>query len=82
VGPSLGGIGSRAAERLADPGYDGSARSAEDYLRESIVAPSAFVVPGGVFATPEGASFMPDTMAKTLSPGQVDELVAYLASLR
>jgi len=29
-----------------------------------------------------GVSFMPDTFGKTLTPEQIDQLVAYLSSLK
>lgn len=82
VGPSLAGIGSTAAERVADPSYRGQAHAAEEYLRESILEPSRFLAPGGNFATPDGRSYMPDHYSKILEAGQVDDLVAYLISLR
>ena len=82
VGPSLAGIGDTASDRIKDPAYHGKASAVEEYLRESIVDPSRFVAPGGQFATPEGRSFMPDHYAKTLDAGQVDDLVAYLVTLR
>jgi nitric oxide reductase subunit C len=82
VGPSLAGIAATAADRVKDPAYHGNARSAEDFLRESILDPNRFITPGGNFATPDGRSFMPDRFSKTLEPGQVDDLVAYLTTLR
>jgi hypothetical protein len=39
-------MGSTAVQRIQHPDYDGGATSAEDYLRESILQPKAFVVPG------------------------------------
>jgi nitric oxide reductase subunit C len=82
VGPPLAGIALTAAERVADPAYHGEAKVADGYLRESILDPSRFLAPGGNFATPEGRSFMPDHYAKMLESGQVDDLVAYLITLR
>jgi mono/diheme cytochrome c family protein len=35
-----------AEERLLDPAYRGRATTAEDYFRESIVEPAAYIVPG------------------------------------
>ena len=64
VGPSLAGIATRAVERV--PGM-----SAEDYLRQSILDPSTFVVEG-----------FPDAMARNLgevlSSQQVSEIIAFL----
>lgn len=85
VGPSLAGIGAAAAQRVTDPGYHGRAKGPEEYLRESILEPSQFVAPvesGAPFATADGRSFMPDHYSKLLEPGQVDDLVAYLSTLR
>jgi nitric oxide reductase subunit C len=82
VGPSLASVATRAREWLADPSYKGTATNVDSYLRESIVAPGAFIVPGGRYSTPEGVSIMPDHYAKTLQPQQVDDLVAYLQTLR
>jgi nitric oxide reductase subunit C len=81
VGPSLAGIAVRAGERIREPGYHGEAKTAQGYLRESILHPSAFIAPGGNFATAQGVSFMLATYSETLKPGQVDDLVAYLMTL-
>ena len=81
VGPSLGGIADRAQQRLTDPAYQGSAKTAEAYVRESILEPSAFVVAGPTFSA-AGHSFMPDNFGTMLKPNEVDELVAYLMTLK
>ena len=69
VGPSMAGIGSRAGSRV--PGL-----SAEEYLRESILDPNAYLVEG----------FDPDTMPQVwgdiLSEEQIDSLIAYLMTLK
>ena len=82
VGPSLAGVAKTAAERVQDPQYHGTAHRAADYLTESILQPSAFIVPGGVYASPEQVSFMPNTFDKTLKPEEVTDLVAYLMTLQ
>jgi nitric oxide reductase subunit C len=81
VGPALAGVASRATERTRDPAYRGAADSVEDYLRESILEPNRFLVPGERYAA-GGRSFMPETYAQALEPGQIDDLVAFLATLR
>ncbi|GAB4579745.1 MAG: hypothetical protein Fur0022_24840 [Anaerolineales bacterium] len=69
VGPSLAGVGTRAATRV-------SGLSAEDYIRQSILEPDAYVVEG----------FQPGVMVQvweeTLTPEQVDNLTAYLLTLK
>ena len=80
VGPSLAGIASRAATLVASPDYRGSAKTPVDYIRESIVAPHAYVVPGPTYSA-GGQSIMPpyDTILK---PDEIDQLVAYLATFK
>lgn len=80
VGPSLAGIGARAASMIASPAYKGSAKTPEDYIRESILNPSAYVVPGPTFSA-GGRSIMPP-FDQVLKPNEVDELVAYLATFK
>ena len=80
VGPSLAGVGTRAAEILKAPGYTGTAKTPEDYIRESILNPSAYVVPGPTFAA-AGQSIMPAIYQTMLKPEDIDHLVAYLATL-
>ncbi len=65
--PDLAGIGSAAGERAA-----GS--SAEDYIRESLVDPCAFVVSGY-------DCIMPQTLEQTLGPAKITALIAFLQSL-
>ncbi len=81
AGPSLAGISARAAQIIASPDYTGDADDVEGYIRESIVAPSAYLVPGAMYSA-NGTSFMPTTYTETLSDEDIDALVAYLASFR
>jgi nitric oxide reductase subunit C len=81
AGPTLAGIGARAKQVIGSPDYKGKAKDLESYLRESIVAPSAHLVPGAMYSA-GGTSFMPNTYGKDLKPEQIDQLVAYLATLQ
>ena len=69
VGPSLAGVASRAGSRV-----DGL--SAEDYIRQSILEPNEYLVDG----------FEPNVMVQVwedeLSSEQVDQLIAYLMTLK
>jgi len=67
-GPPLDHIGTVAATRV--PGV-----SAEEYIRQSIVDPGAYVVPGYQDSMPRG-------IGRDLSPTDLDALVAYLLSLK
>ncbi|HMQ51437.1 MAG TPA: cytochrome c [Anaerolineae bacterium] len=69
VGPSLAGIADRAGSRV-----DGL--SAEAYLRQSITAPNEFMVEG--FAQ----NLMPLTFAADLSEEQINDLIAYLLTIK
>jgi nitric oxide reductase subunit C len=81
AGPSLAGIGLRAADRVRSPDYHGKATDAESYLRESILHPSAYLVPGATYGA-GGRSFMPDNFGTLLKADQIDHLVAYLRTLQ
>src|SRR3990170_826467 len=71
IGPDLTNIASVAAERIKDPGYLGSAKNAEAYIRESILQPSALVVPGAGYGTPNGSSLMPISISQSLSDAEI-----------
>jgi cytochrome c oxidase subunit 2 len=65
VGPSLEDLATNASKR--QPGT-----SAEEYVEESIVDPTAFVVKGFP------GNLMPDDFADQFSPDEIDALVKYL----
>lgn len=81
AGPSLAGIATTAAQRAASEAYAGAAADAESYVRESILQPSAHLVPGPLYSA-GGRSFMPDNYEQLLTPEQISQLVAYLMTLR
>ena len=65
VAPALTGMGKRAATRI-------EGMSAEEYIRQSILDPSAFVAPG--FQD----NIMPKTFGQQLSETDIDNLIAYI----
>ncbi|WP_420475754.1 c-type cytochrome [Noviherbaspirillum sp. ST9] len=81
AGPSLAGVGSRAEKLVSSPDYKGKAKDAMGYIRESITDPSAHIVPGAMYSA-NGVSFMPNTYGKGLKPEQIDQIAAYLATLK
>lgn len=81
AGPSLAGLSARAALAIASPDYKGKAKDPQAYIRESIQEPSAYVVPGPMYSA-NGVSFMPTTYAKAMTSEQLDQLTAYLSSLK
>lgn len=81
AGPTLSGLATRAAEIIASDDYKGEATDIEGYLRESIVTPSAHLIPGEMYSA-GGTSFMPTGYEESLSAEQLDHMIAYLATLK
>ncbi len=71
-GPTHDGMGSIAEQRIQAPGYAGSATTAGEYIRESIISPDAYLVPGY-----EVTSHHMPTYAH-LEEGDIDALVQML----
>jgi coenzyme F420-reducing hydrogenase delta subunit len=69
VGPSFAGVASRAAIRV--PG-----QTAEEYLRQSILEPDAYVVSGFP------AGLMVPNLDEKLTPQQINDLLAFLLTLK
>lgn len=68
VGPAMAGLATRAETRVAG-------MNAHDYMVESILEPSAYLVPGF-------DDLMPKTWGKTLTGEELDALVAFMLTLR
>jgi len=75
VGPVLM-EGTNAPNRIKDAGYKGNATSTKEYITESILNPSAYVVTD----YPDGQ--MPKDFGKKLSAGAVNKVVNYLSQLK
>lgn len=69
IGPSFYGIADRAGERI--PGM-----TAEEYLRQSILEPNAFILPG----YPAGQ--MIQNFGQILTEEQIQDLIAFLLTLK
>jgi len=80
VGPSLAGLVTRTNALLGSPDYKGAAKTPEEYIRESIINPNGYLVPGQTFSV-GGQSIMPP-LASVLKPEEIDQLVAYLATFK
>ena len=81
--PLLDGVAFRAAERIKDPRYKGKATNAEEYIRESEMCPSCYVVEGyGVPGTNDTESPMPKTNRPPigLAPIEMDAVIAFFQS--
>jgi nitric oxide reductase subunit C len=78
VGPSMAGIGARAATTV-------SGQSAEQYIRTSIVKTNDFLAKGCNASDPNAecpANVMPQDWEQKLKPEELNDLVAYLLSLK
>ncbi len=68
-------------ERISDPRYKGKAKTAEEYIRESMLTPSMYVVEGyGKKGTDDTVSPMPpaDKPPLSLGPVQFEAVIAFL----
>lgn len=68
-------IMARGEIRIADPDYQGSATTGEEYIIESILLPDIYIVPG----TPAGAA-MPTNYDKLLTKQDLADLLAWLGT--
>lgn len=75
IGPKLE-EGTTAAQRIKDPSYKGTAKSPAEYIMESIVDPSAFVV------KPFPDNTMPKVFGQKLSAGALKKIVDYLSQVK
>ena len=75
VGPLLA-EGSNAPKRLKDGRYEGKAKSVREYITESILKPSAYVVKD----FPDNQ--MPKDFGLKLSAGAVNKIVDYLSQVK
>jgi nitric oxide reductase subunit C len=82
VCPNLGNIATEAARIVRGRNYHGKARDAAGYIRESILDPNAYIVPGAAYRMADGQSVMPKNFRETLKPSELDDLVAFLLTKR
>lgn len=81
IGPSLNQLATVAATRIADANYKGQAKSATEYIRESIINPNGFVVAQCPLG-PCPAGVMLQTYEQQLKPEELTGLVDYLSTLK
>lgn len=75
VGPELW-EGTNAPKRIKEPGYAGKAKTTKEYITESILNPSAYVVKD----FPDNQ--MPKDFGVRLTGGALNKIVDYLAALK
>ncbi len=81
IGPDLTEIGKLAEERLASGEYTGKAKTAADYIRESLEDPDKFISP----ACPNGpcqAGLMSPELVEEFTDVELNAAVTYLLALR
>jgi nitric oxide reductase subunit C len=81
VGPTMAGMATTAEKRIREPNYRGKATDAAGYIRESILDPNAHVLTGPTYSS-GGRSLMPAGFDVALTAEKIDQLVAYLMSLK
>jgi hypothetical protein len=74
VGPKLVEK-TNAPQRLKDPAYKGKATSVREYIMESIITPSAYVV------KPFPDKIMPQDFGKKLNAAAINKIIDYLSQL-
>lgn len=75
TGPSLAGVAARAETRVAG-------ETAEQYIRQSIQQPNAFIVPDNPAYVANGKSLMPEGLGNLMSDQDLADLIAYLLTLQ
>ncbi len=75
IGPKLE-EGTNAPLRMKDKDYHGTAKTVPDYIMESIVSPSAYVV------KPFPDNTMPKVFGQKLSAGAIKKIVDYLSQVK
>jgi hypothetical protein len=68
-----------APARMKDPNYKGSAKNTKDYVKESILNPSAYVVFNEEAGEPFPDGLMPTTFSQMLSVEALDKLVDFIS---
>ncbi|HEX6949720.1 MAG TPA: c-type cytochrome [Nitrospira sp.] len=68
--------GTNAPSRIKDPAYKGTAHSTPEYIMESVVSPSTYVVKG----FPD--NLMPKIFGQKLSAGALKKIVDYLSQVK
>jgi len=82
--PLLDDVGAVSEKHMADPRYEGEATNVEEYLHESFVKPSAYVVAGfGKAGSKDTESPMPDVSGGGigLSEAEISAIIAYLQDI-
>lgn len=80
IGPDLSNIGQMAEQDIKSADYKGSAKTAAEFIQESIEKPDAFIAP----TCPSGpcpAGLMPANLTTTLNSDEISAIVQYLSGL-
>lgn len=75
LGPDLTDIRKISHQRIADGDYTGEATTPAQYVRESILEPNAYVVPGTGYSYDDGTSTMQAATGLAMDPLVLERLV-------
>ncbi|GAB1471418.1 nitrite reductase [Chloroflexota bacterium] len=80
IGPDLSDISALAEKNISEGTYTGKAKTAPEYILESIKNPDIFISQDCPSGTCQ-AGLMPASLSETLSKDEINMIVGYLASL-
>lgn len=81
IAPNLGNISTEAKRIIALPTYKGRAKTAAEYIRESVLTPNVYIVPGENYLKKLRQSAMEQTFAARMLPQDLNDIIAYLLTL-
>ncbi len=80
--PNLRNIATEGERVIHLPEYTGTAKNVPDYIRESVLTPNVYIVPGDGYTDKDtGLSAMYQEFADKMKPPDLDDIIAYLLSL-
>lgn len=79
--PNLGNFSAEAARILGSPEYTGTAATTADYIRESVLYPNVYIVPGALYLDAPGQSAMYQDFGREMLAADLEDIIAYLLTL-
>ncbi|MBI5653027.1 MAG: cytochrome c [Chloroflexi bacterium] len=80
--PNLANLATVTEQILKSAAYTGKAKTVAEYFRESLLEPNIYIVAGDAYREKDGSSAMDQDYAKRLTPQEIEDLIAYLLTLK